>query len=75
MPRREPVILSVEKREEYAAREADDLLSGPMRRRNWTAETRDAVAAFLLKITDDEKLHERNLKRIEARRRARRNGV
>lgn len=70
-----PKFLSHQKREEFAAQEAEELLSGPMRRRNWTAETRDAVAAYLILISDDEKLSNRNIERIKKRRRARNNGV
>lgn len=56
-------FLTGEKRATLAAQEAEELLEGPLKRRNWSAETRDAVAAYLIRISDDEKLEQRAKKR------------
>lgn len=56
-------FLTGEKRATLAAQEAEELLEGPLKRRNWSAETRDAVAAHLIRISDDEKLEQRAKKR------------
>lgn len=56
-------FLTGEKRATLAAQEAEELLEGPLKRRNWSAETRDAVATYLIRISDDEKLEQRAKKR------------
>lgn len=64
-----PTFLTGEKRHEYACQEAEELLQGPLCRCHWTADTRDNIAKFLMRISDDEKLDQRGAKRRKRMRR------